>query len=129
MKLPKDGSLTKTGRTSRSMRVSTRNDPKISARFLMPTANVPAKSATFVYPWIQFVPRRYTLAENFPCGNTSAVGTNHRPVSPKKVVVAGRVSDEDVDDAEGCAGAEDCVLAVCAPAPAAHSTHAAARPM
>ena len=32
--------------TSRSMRVSTRKDPKISARSLMPTANVPAKSAT-----------------------------------------------------------------------------------
>jgi hypothetical protein len=25
-------------------------------------------------------------------GRISAVGTNHRPVSPKKVVVAGRVS-------------------------------------
>jgi hypothetical protein len=50
MKLPKIGSATNTGRTSRSMRVSTRNDPKISARFLMPTAKVPAKSATLVYP-------------------------------------------------------------------------------
>ena len=49
MKPPKVGSVgTKSGRTSRSMRVSTRNDPKISARSLMPTANVPAKSATLV---------------------------------------------------------------------------------
>jgi hypothetical protein len=32
------------------MRVSNRNDPKISARFFTPNANVPAKSATFEKP-------------------------------------------------------------------------------
>ena len=42
------GSFTNSGRTSRSMRVSTRNDPKISARPLIPYPNVPAKSPIFV---------------------------------------------------------------------------------
>jgi len=45
---PKLGSFTKIGRMSRSIRVSTRNDPKISARSFTPYANVPAKSATLV---------------------------------------------------------------------------------
>jgi hypothetical protein len=33
--------------------------------------------------------------------STSAVGTNHRPVSPKKVVVAGRVSSGAAVDEDG----------------------------
>jgi hypothetical protein len=74
------------------MRVSTRNDPKISARSLMPIPKVPAKSATLVYPSCQLVPRRYTVADHLPLGRISPVGTNHSPVSPKNVVVAGRVS-------------------------------------
>ena len=44
------------------------------------------------------VPRRYALTDHWPLASTSAVGTYHNPVSPKNVVVAGRVSsvvDED----------------------------------
>jgi hypothetical protein len=48
MNPPLAGSLKNSGTVSRSMRVSTRNEPKISARSLMPTPNVPAKSATLV---------------------------------------------------------------------------------
>src|SRR6266851_2320771 len=79
------------GYVSRSMRVSNRN--------------APLKSATLVYPWTQFVPRRYPLTDHFPLGSTSAVGTNHNPVSPKNVVVAGRVSSAVAVD-------EDCVWVV-----------------
>src|SRR5215470_19086898 len=93
------------------MRVSKRNEAKISARSLIPTATVPAKSPTFVYPWMKLVPRRYPLTDHLPPGRTSAVGTNHNPVSPKKVVVAGRVSSAVAVD-------EDCVwvLVVLCPA-------------
>jgi hypothetical protein len=35
---------------------------------------------------------RYALIDHFFAGRTSAVGTYHSPVSPRKVVVAGRVS-------------------------------------
>jgi hypothetical protein len=50
------------------------------------------------------------------------MGTNQMPVSPKNVVVAGRVDWSD-------AGAADCdvVELDCAPAAAAHSTQAAVR--
>jgi hypothetical protein len=44
------------------------------------------------------VPRRYALALHFPWPSTSAVGTNHNPVSPKNVVVAGRLSEDDEED-------------------------------
>src|SRR5438093_13186843 len=81
----------KSGYVSRSMRVSKRKAPKISARSPTPTPNVPSKSPTLVYPCTQFVPRRYPLTDHLPRGSTSAVGTNHNPVSPKNVVVAGRV--------------------------------------
>src|SRR5947208_4160572 len=93
----------KSGYVSRSMRVSKRKAPKISARPPTPTPNVPSKSPTLVYPCTQLVPRRYPLTDHFPRGSTSAVGTNHNPVSPKNVVVAGRVSSE-VDDCAGAAG-------------------------
>src|SRR4051812_25024720 len=83
------------------MRVSKRKDAKISARSWTPNANVPAKSPTLVYPWIQLVPRRYALADHLPFGSTSPVGTNHNPVSPKKVVVAGRVSSVVAVDDDG----------------------------
>src|SRR5580765_5336405 len=58
-----------------------------------------------------------------PSGVTSAVGTNQMPVSPKNVVVAGRVSSGgccwDVDDGDE---------GVCADAAAAHSAQAIPRP-
>src|SRR5713101_603285 len=84
------------------MRVSNRKAPKISARPPTPTPNVPSKSPTLVYPCTQLVPRRYPLTDHFPLASTSAVGTNHNPVSPKNVVVAGRVSSAVAVD-------EDCV--------------------
>src|SRR5262245_65636085 len=55
-----------------------------------------------------------------PSGVTSAVGTNQMPVSPKNVVVAGRVSSGGCC----CCGDEE----VCADTAAAHSAHATARP-
>src|SRR5471030_3036715 len=98
MKLPNAGSVPKIGRLSWSMRVSARNEPKTSTRSLTPYANVPAKSATFVYPCTQLVPRRYTLLDHWPLPRISAVGTYHSPVSPKNVVVAGRVSTAAAGD-------------------------------
>src|SRR3954463_10905873 len=47
---------------------------------------------------MKLVPRRYPLTDHLPPGRTSAVGANHSPVSPKKVVVAGRVSAVAVDE-------------------------------
>src|ERR1051326_6472109 len=49
---------------------------------------------------MSFVPRRYALSAMRPSGVTSAVGTNQMPVSPRNVVVAGRVSSVDVEDGE-----------------------------
>jgi hypothetical protein len=46
------------------------------------------------------VPRRYTLADHLPWPSTSAVGTYQIPVSPKNVVVAGRVSSSDAGVAD-----------------------------
>src|SRR5881397_12300 len=132
---PRLESLVKSGYVSRSMRVSKRKAPKISARSPTPTPNVPSKSPTLVYPCTQFVPRRYPLTDHLPLGSTSAVGTNHNPVSPKNVVVAGRVSsvvavDEDcvwvavelcpVDVPED----PDCALALAATASASTQTTA-----
>src|SRR4249919_1341789 len=99
-------SLKNSGYVSRSMRVSTRNDPKISARPPTPYPKVPAKSATLVYPCCQLVPRRYALVDHLPLASTSPVGTNHKPVSPRNVVVAGRVSSAGAVD-------EDEVWVVC----------------
>src|SRR5437773_11331923 len=95
----------KSGYVSRSMRVSKRKAPKISARSPTPTPNVPSKSPTLVHPCTQFVPRRYPLTDHLPRGSTSAVGTNHNPVSPKNVVVAGRMASHVPVD-------EDCVAAL-----------------
>jgi hypothetical protein len=58
----------------------------------MPTPNVAAKWAMSEYPCWSLKPARYPLTDHFPLGRMSAVGTNHRPVSPRKVVLAGRVS-------------------------------------
>ena len=68
------------------------------------------------------VPRLYPLADHFPAGTISADGTNQMPVSPRNVVVAGRVACSDEDE-------EDCELeeleGVCAPAVPAQSAQAA----
>src|SRR3954447_2360525 len=55
-------------------------------------------------PWLSSKLTRYALADHFRSGSTSAVGTFHNPVSPRNVVVAGRVSVELVE-AAGFAGA------------------------
>jgi hypothetical protein len=44
-------------------------------------------------------------------GNTSPVGTNHNPVSPFVVVVAGRVSTSP-DDGVGCCAVAGCGVVV-----------------
>src|SRR5262245_57461398 len=109
------------GYVSRSIRVSNRKEPNTSARFPRPTANVPAKSPTLVYPCCQFVPRRYALTEKLPLGSTSPVGTYQIPVSPKNVVVAGLVSVSELEEV-GCEEAEP----VCAFAAPVNSRQAAA---
>src|SRR5262249_29760560 len=60
--------------------------------------------------------------DHFACGSTSAVGTYHRPVSPLKVVVAGRVSVAGGGVEGGCEGE----AGVCAAAAAAQTAHALA---
>src|SRR3954463_5394899 len=51
---------------------------------------------------MKFVPRRYPVPDHLPCASTSAVGTNHSPVSPTNVVVAGRVSSAVVLVEDDC---------------------------
>jgi len=59
------------------------------------------------------VPRRYALADHLPLASTSPVGTYHNPVSPKNVVVAGRVSSAvAVDEDEGWVVVELCPVDV-----------------
>src|SRR6476661_5195268 len=83
---------TNSGRTSRSTRRTTVHAPKISARSATPNANVTGQSETSVNPWSRSKFTRYALSDHFFAGSTSPVGTNHNPVSPFTVVVAGRVS-------------------------------------
>src|SRR4051812_47533976 len=59
-------------------------------------------------PWLSSKFTRYALIDHFLRGSTSPVGTYHRPVSPMKVVVAGRVCTSpdcgaDDGDVVGCA--------------------------
>src|SRR5829696_5485371 len=77
---------------SRSMRFTSTHDPKISALSPTPTAKVSGQFDTSVKPWLLSKLTRYALIDHFLRGNTSPVGTYQRPVSPMKVVVAGRVS-------------------------------------
>ncbi len=70
------------GRRSRSTRESAANEPNSSTRPPRPTPNVPAKSDTLVKPGTLLKPARYPLTDHAPRASTSAVGTNHRPVSP-----------------------------------------------
>ena len=72
------------------MRVTTRIDPKISVRAPAPTANVAGQSDTSVCPWVKSNSVRYRLNDQPRGRTTSAVGTNHKPVSPQNVAVAGR---------------------------------------
>src|SRR5437016_11306077 len=74
---------------------------------------------------MKFVPRRYPLTDHLPLARISPVGTNHTPVSPKNVVVAGRVSSAaGVDEDGGWVAVVLCPVDVpedplCALAPAA----------
>ena len=108
---PAIGSVdTNNGRTSRSIRRTTVHAPKISARSPAPIPNVSGQSDTSVNPWSRSKFTRYALSDHFFAGNTSPVGTNHSPVSPLIVVVAGRVTTSS-DVAGGvvdcCAGVAD----------------------
>src|SRR5437868_2518558 len=91
----------------------------------MPPPTVPAMSPTWVYPGLQFGPRRYPLTDHLPPASTSAVGTYHNPVSPKKVVVAGRVPSSDAAGVVVCWDVEgwgvDGVWAAAAPANSRHA--------
>src|SRR5262245_1885368 len=79
------------GRMSRSTRLTSTQDPKISARSPTPKAKVKGQFETSVNPWLSSKLTRYALIDHFLRGSTSPVGTYHRPVSPMNVVVAGRV--------------------------------------
>src|ERR1043165_5109969 len=79
------------GRISRSTRLTSPHEPKISARSATPMAKVTGQFETSVKPWLSSKLTRYALNDHFLRGRTSPVGTYHRPVSPMKVVVAGRV--------------------------------------
>src|SRR6476646_2864390 len=92
---------TNSGRTSRSTRRTTVHAPKISARSATPNANVTGQYETSAKPCSRSAFTRYALSDHFCAGPPSPVGTNHNPVSPLTVVVAGRVSTSP--DVAGCA--------------------------
>src|SRR5258706_12093980 len=83
---------------SRSRRLTSTHEAKISARSPTPTPNVKGQFETSVKPWLSSKLTRYALIDHFFRGSTSPVGTYQRPVSPMNVVVAGRVwtSPDDV---------------------------------
>src|SRR6185503_16517869 len=82
---------TNSGRMSRSMRFTSTQEAKISARSAMPYPKVSGQLETSVKPWLSSKLTRYALIDHRLRGSTSPVGTFQRPVSPMKVVVAGRV--------------------------------------
>src|SRR5262245_8391940 len=92
------------GRMSRSTRLTSTQDPKISARSPTPKAKVKGQFETSVNPWLSSKWTLYALIDHFLRGSTSPVGTYHRPVSPMNVVVAGRVVTSD--DCAADAGAD-----------------------
>ena len=81
---------------SRSMRFTSTQDPKISARSPTPTPKVSGQFEMSLKPWLSSKFTRYALIDHFLRGSTSPVGTYHSPVSPMNVVVAGRVSASPV---------------------------------
>src|SRR4029450_5202602 len=90
---PATGSVdTNNGRTSRSTRRTSVHAPKISARSATPNKKVAGQSDTAVNHWSGSKFNRDALMAYFFAGTISPVGTNHNPVSPLTVVVAGRVS-------------------------------------
>src|SRR5215212_6952244 len=106
---------TNNGRTSRSIRRTTVHAPNNSARSPSPTPTVTGQSDTSVNPWSRSKFTRYALSDHFFAGSTSPVGTNHSPVSPLNVVVAGRVSDGGAVIGWVC-GAAVCAAGGCAAA-------------
>src|SRR5690349_9917911 len=95
---------------SRSIRLTRIQEPKSSARSAMPIPNVSGQFDTSVKPWLLSKLTRYALIDHFLRGSTSPVGTYQRPVSPMKVVVAGRVSVLAAFAAELCCGVADWLL-------------------
>ena len=79
------------GRTSRSMRVRKGTEPKTSTRSPTPKAIVPAIDWIAVNPCCRLKVAIWPLPATWPPATISAVGTNHNPVSPRKVTPAGRV--------------------------------------
>src|SRR5436309_963510 len=77
---------------SRSIRLTTTNDPNSSARSRTPKANVAGQFETSVNPSLSSKFNRYALIDHFRAGRISPLGTYHSPVSPRNVVVAGRTS-------------------------------------
>src|SRR6185437_3367627 len=95
------------GRRSRSIRLTSTHDPKISARSFRPIPKVTGQFDTSLKPWLSSKFTRYALSDQRVAGSTSPVGTFHRPVSPMKVVVAGRVCTSSV---AGDVGGGACVV-------------------
>src|SRR5262249_17544321 len=115
------------GRMSRSTRLTSVQAPNTSARSLRPKAKVTGHWEMSLKPWLSSKLTGYALTDHLRSGSTSAVGTLHRPVSPRNVVVAGRVSVELVAAAgfAGAAGVCDGVWAAADPAAVSARTPAA----
>src|SRR5262245_2402509 len=99
------------GRASRPMRRTACTAPKISALPPRPAPHVIGQFETSVKPSVRSKFVRYRLKDQRLAGSTSPVGTNHSPVSPMAVVVAGRVAAGVVMSA----AAGRCVPVGCAP--------------
>src|SRR5687767_9079338 len=109
---------TNVGRTSRSRRTN-RHIPNNSNRSAMPMAPVKPIELTSVSPCLRSKFARNRLADHFPAGNVSAVGTNHRPVSPLNVGSAGRgvVSPSRTTSSDVTTGPDVVVVVVLLPPP------------
>src|SRR5262245_9495865 len=108
---------------SRSTRVTSVQAPNTSAWSPRPKANVSGQFEMSLNPWLSSKFTRYALIDHFFRGSTSPVGTYHKPVSPMKVVVAGRVwtspdciEDDEVEVVVCEPGVWDAGGADCAPA-------------
>jgi hypothetical protein len=104
----------KSGRLSRSIRVSATQLPKISARLPTPTPNVTGNVERSEKPWPSSVFVRPKPSDHVLLRNTLAVGMNQRPVSPEAVEVAGPVFSDGVPagadwGVEVCAAAGDAI--------------------
>src|SRR5262245_9858052 len=104
---PTLGSAVNSGRRLRFRLRMTVTAPKISMYRKAPNATVPLSSLTLLKPCLKVNPERKPPPDHLCLGNTSAVGTNQRPVSPTVVIVDGRV----VASGSGAAAGAFCALA------------------